>query len=283
MIFIEIMPLLGSVMGHLFINTGKLGMLIVKTLAMRSLVCFHNGVAPALEFATDMCIKLLQGGFMAKRVGVLLAGCGHRDGAEIHEATCTLIALDKAGCQIVGIAPDLNQLQVTNHIDGSPMGGARNIMVEAARIMRGNIRSAAEVNIGDLDALIIPGGFGAALNFCNYGLAGRNCGIDNSVKGLILGCVKAKKPLGAVCISPIVVAKALEGTGIKVTLTIGSDSNVAADIEYFGAKHEKCKVDDVVIDRANKVVTTPAYMLATRVGEVEAGVTKLVNEVLNMI
>lgn len=219
---------------------------------------------------------------MAKRVGVLLCGCGHRDGSEIHEATCTLLALDQLGAEIVGIAPDQNQTQVTNHIDEALMDETRNMMAESARIMRGNVKPITNVSVDDLDALIIPGGFGAALNFCNYGKVGKNCEIDNDVKKLILGLVKAGKPVGAICVAPVAVAKALEGSGIKAVLTIGNDLNVAADIEAMGATHKSCGVDDVVVDGHNKIVTTPAYMLASRISQVNAGVSRLVAEVLKL-
>lgn len=220
---------------------------------------------------------------MAKRVAVLLSGCGFKDGTEIHEATCALLALDQAGCEVVGVAPTTNQTQVVNHLDGNTTDETRNIMTEAARIMRGNIQSTDDIKPSDFDALIIPGGFGAVVNLCNYGKVGRKCEIDNDVKDLIMGFMNAGLPIGAICIAPVVVARALEGTGNCVNLTIGNDSKIAADIEAMGAKHVKCAVGDVVVDRQNKVVSTPAYMLGKWIGEVNEGVVKLVTEVVGLM
>ena len=218
-----------------------------------------------------------------KKVCILLSGCGHRDGAEIHETTCALLALDRAGVEYVGVAPNHDQLQVTNHINGSSMNEKRNMMIEAGRIMRGNVKAIKEVGTSDFDGLILPGGFGAALNLCNYGVAGRGCEIDSDVRDLIVGFVKAGKSVGAICIAPVVVAKALEGSTIKAMLTIGSDVNVAEDINAMGALHKDCAVDGVVVDKDNKIVSTPAYMLATRISEVETGISKLVSEVLKLM
>lgn len=219
---------------------------------------------------------------MTKRVAVILSGSGHQDGSEIHETTCALLALDKAGAEYVGFAPNIKQFKVANHLDGSTLNETRNCMTEAARIMRGNVKPLAEASVDDFDALILPGGFGAALNLCNYGNAGRSCEIDNNVADLILAFVKNHKPVGAICIAPVVVAKALEGSGLSATLTIGNDAGVASDIESFGAKHQSCAVDDAIVDSTNKIVTTPAYMLATRICQVEAGIGKLVAELLKL-
>lgn len=220
---------------------------------------------------------------MTRKVAVLLSGSGHRDGAEIHEATCTLLALDNAGIEYVGVAPNKNQTHVINHLDGSKMKEDRNIMVEAGRIMRGNVQDLSKVNAEQFGALIMPGGFGAALNYCNYGTAGRNCEIDKNVKEFVLDFVEKGKPVGAICIAPVVVAKALEGSDIHATLTIGDDRVTALDIESFGAIHKNCSVRDAVVDKINKIVTTPAYMLAKRIGEVNEGVGKLVEEIVKMM
>lgn len=222
-------------------------------------------------------------GYMTKRVGVLVVGCGHLDGAEIHETTCTLLALDQAGAEIVGISIDRNQTAVINHSNNRQVGESRNMLVEAARVMRGNVLSITSVKTEDIDALIIPGGSGGvARNLSNYMQAGRNCEVDREVKRLVTDCAKAGKPVGAICIAPVLLAKIFEGSGIKPVLTIGNDTKVASDIEAMGALHKACAVDEVVVDRENKIVTTPAYMLATRISQANAGIMKLVAEVLKM-
>ncbi|MFH1873749.1 MAG: isoprenoid biosynthesis glyoxalase ElbB [Pseudomonadota bacterium] len=219
---------------------------------------------------------------MTKRIGVLLCGCGHRDGSEVHEATLTLLAISKLGQQTVCIAPDGFQLKVCDHQTGEDKNEKRNMLVEAARISRGNMQRAARITSADFDALIIPGGQGAGLNLSTFLRDGLNCQVEPETKRLILETVKAKKPLGAICIAPATVAKALEGSGISAKLTIGNDSQVAAAIEKMGSKHEECLVTDCVVDGTNKIVSTPAYMLAKNIGEVWSGVEKLVKTVIEL-
>jgi enhancing lycopene biosynthesis protein 2 len=219
---------------------------------------------------------------MTKRIGVLLAGCGHRDGSEIHEATLTLLAIEQCGQEAVCIAPDGPQRLVMNHLTGEVRSEQRDIRIESARIARGKVRDAARTTVADIDALIIPGGQGAALNLSTFLADGVNCEVEKDVKRLILEVVRAKKPLGAICIAPATVAKALEGSGITTTLTVGHDNKVAAQIEQMGAKHESCATINCVIDRENKIVTTPAYMNAKNIAEVWQGIDKLVRAVIEM-
>lgn len=219
---------------------------------------------------------------MVKKVAVILSGCGFKDGSEIHEATCVLLALDQAGAEITGFAPDREQTIVTNHVDSSQVNEKRNIMTESARIMRGNIKPVSALKVENFDALVFPGGFGAVVNLCSYGRNGTNCEIDKDVKNAAINFINAKKPIGAICIAPVVVAKALEGSGINAILTIGTDKNVAGDIEALGCFHKSCAVDDCVVDTENKIVTTPAYMLATRISQVNAGVSKLAAELIKL-
>jgi enhancing lycopene biosynthesis protein 2 len=217
-----------------------------------------------------------------KRIGVLLSGSGHRDGTEIHEAVCTLLAIDKGGARAIGIAPNIRQSRVVNHLTQLEEPAERNVMIEAARIMRGNVLDISKVTADDLDALIIPGGFGAALNLSNYAKAGPRCEVEQETKRLILECVNKRRPIGAICIAPVVVAKALEGSGRKPLLTIGDDEGVKGDIEAMGARHKECSATEVVVDAENKIVTTPAYMLAKRISEVEEGISRLVSEVIRL-
>ena len=219
---------------------------------------------------------------MVKRIGVLLAGCGHRDGSEIHEATLTLLAIEQCGHEPVCIAPDGPQRLVMNHLTGEVRSEQRDIRIESARIARGKVRDAARTTVADLDALIIPGGQGAALNLSTFLADGVNCEVEKDVKRLILEVVRAKKPLGAICIAPATVAKALEGSGITATLTVGHDSKVAGQIEQMGARHEACAPINCVIDRENRIVTSPAYMSAKNVAEVWQGIEKLVHAVVEM-
>lgn len=217
-----------------------------------------------------------------KRIGVLLSGCGVNDGAEIHESVLTLLAIDRAGARAVCMAPDKAQLDVVDHAAGKPAGETRNCMVEAARIARGEIQDVARVSAADLDALIMPGGFGAAKNLCTFATQGEECAIDPQVDRLLGELHAAGKPIGAICIAPAVVARHFQGKDTAVTLTIGTDAATAAKLETMGARHEAHPVDEIAVDLANKVVTTPAYMLAGSIKEAAAGIDKLVAKVVEL-
>ncbi len=217
---------------------------------------------------------------MGKKIGVLLAGCGVKDGSEIHEAVLTLLHLSAAGADIQCMAPDANQHHVVNHFSGDETGEKRNMLAEAARIARGDIHALDKVNTDELGGIILPGGFGAAKNLIDYAFKGRSCSIRPDVKKILLDMHQAGKPIGAICIAPVVVAAAFSGSGASPVLTIGNDASTAADIEFFGAKHKQCAVDDIVIDQTNKIVTTPAYMLGPAIADISKGIQKLVKQVI---
>jgi enhancing lycopene biosynthesis protein 2 len=219
---------------------------------------------------------------MAKKIGVLLSGCGHQDGAEIHEATVTLLALDRGGAEITCMAPNKSQMHTLNHKSSEETGEVRNVLTESARIARGEIEDIADVNADGLDGLILPGGYGAAKNLTDFAVKGPDCTIHPEVERLINDMIKAKKPVGVICIAPAVMARALKDKGIKVKLTIGNDKGTADALEVLGAQHVDCMVDDIVVDDANKVVSTPAYMLGPSIKDVAAGIEKLVKKVLEM-
>jgi enhancing lycopene biosynthesis protein 2 len=218
---------------------------------------------------------------MAKRVGLLLSGCGVRDGSEIHEAVCAMLALDRAGAEIVCIAPDREQAAVVNHRTGDGAKERRNVLVESARIARGQIQDVAQVAASDLDALLLPGGTGAAKNLCDFADAGAKAKADPGVARLLREMHAAKKPIGALCIAPAVLAAVL-GPSVHPELTIGTDAETARSLEAMGARHVATPVTDIVVDRKNKIVTTACYMLATRISEIAAGAEKLVRALLEM-
>ncbi|KAA0258170.1 isoprenoid biosynthesis glyoxalase ElbB [Deferribacter autotrophicus] len=220
---------------------------------------------------------------MAK-VCVVLSGCGVFDGSEIHEAVLTMYFLDKYGAELLIAAPNIEQMHVVNHLTGEVTEGeSRNVLVESARIARGNIRDLKDVKVDDFDALIFPGGFGAAKNLTTFAVDGVDCNIDLEVKRIVKETVEAKKPLAAICIAPVLIAKALEGTGIKSKITIGTDENVASAIKNLGATHISCPVKEAVVDEENKIITTPAYMLGQRISEVAEGIEKTVKQLLDFI
>lgn len=215
-----------------------------------------------------------------KKIGVVLSGCGVRDGSEIHEAVCALLAIDQVGAEAVCMAPDI-ELNEVNHCTMEPTGEKRKVLVEAARIARGNIKNIADVKAADIDALVFPGGFGAALNLCDFAQKGAAASVNPEVARLAREVHAAQKPIGAICIAPALIA-AILGKDVGPTLTIGTDPGTAAEIEKTGAKHQDCPATGFVVDRANKIVTTPAYMLAGRISEVYEGIGKCVRAVVEM-
>lgn len=215
------------------------------------------------------------------KIGVLLSGCGVMDGSEIHEAVITLLAIDKEGLEYICIAPNKEQTQVINHLTNQPQNEKRNILIESARIARGNIKDIKSIKANEIDALIMPGGFGAAYNLSSFAKDGANAHILPEVENLLKELHKLKKPIGAICIAPNIVAKVFGRNSVEVT--IGTDKNTASTLEQMGARHINKNVDEVVIDDKNLIVTTPAYMLGKGPKEVEAGVTRLVKAVVELI
>jgi enhancing lycopene biosynthesis protein 2 len=217
---------------------------------------------------------------MAKKVGVLLAGCGVFDGSEIHEAVLTLLFLDQAGARIMCMAPDMDQLHVIDHTNQSLMDQRRNVLVESARIARGDIIDVKQVTAKDIDALILPGGFGAAKNLSDFAVAGPDAQVHPQVERLLNEMVASQKPVGALCIAPATLAKALAAR--RPEITIGNDMGTAAALETMGATHRPCNVDDICVDERNKIVTSPAYMLGPSIKHIAVGIEKLVQKVLAM-
>ncbi len=217
---------------------------------------------------------------MAKKIGVLLSGCGVFDGAEIHESVLTLLFLDRAGAEIICMAPDMD-FQAVNHLTQKQTAEKRNVLTESARIARGNIRNIKDVKAADLDALIIPGGFGAAKNLSDFAVKGVDAKVHPEVERLLKEMTSAGKPVGAICIAPATLVKAISDK--KPEVTIGNDVSTASAIEKMGGKHKNCTVDIIHVDQKNKLVTTPAYMLGPGIKDVAKGIEKLVNQIIAMI
>ncbi len=216
-----------------------------------------------------------------KRVGVVLSGCGYLDGAEIQEATLTLLALDRRGAEAFALAPDDPQLDVVDHLTRQAVAGAaRNVRAEAARIARGAVADLATAKGAAFDALVFPGGFGAAKNLCSFAADGARMKVNSHVERLIREMHAATKPMGFICIAPVLAAKVLGEW--RPTLTIGDDAETAAALEAMGARHQARKVDEIAIDPGLKLVSTPAYMLGPSIAKVAAGIEKLVFAVLDL-
>ncbi|WP_136247351.1 isoprenoid biosynthesis glyoxalase ElbB [Halomonas borealis] len=218
---------------------------------------------------------------MSKQVAVILSGCGVEDGSEIYETTLTLLRLDQLGIGYRCFAPDIDQHDVVDHRRGEAVREEhRNVLVESARLARGEISPLDELDAVDFDAAILPGGFGAAKNLSNFAVAGADMVIHEGLVEALAEFHEDRKPLGLMCIAPVMVPRLL-GPGIAVT--IGHDPGVAGAISSMGGLHRSCGVEDIVVDFENRVVTTPAYMLATRLGEAATGIFKLVDRIDEMM
>jgi enhancing lycopene biosynthesis protein 2 len=213
------------------------------------------------------------------KTAVVLAGCGVFDGAEIHEAVMTLYAIDRIGGTYQVFAPNVRQHHVINHITGETMNEARNVLTEAARIARGKIKALTEYRVADFDALIFPGGFGVAKNLCTYAVDGTECHVDRVVEAAIRDTHRAGKPIGALCISPVLITRVLG----NVTVTIGNDPTTAKDIADMGGRHEVKRHGEVSVDIKNRIVTAPAYMLSANLTDIARDAEAVIKAIMEMV
>jgi len=214
-----------------------------------------------------------------KKFAVVLSGCGVYDGAEIHEATLSLLAIAKKGCAYEIFAPDINQHHVINHITGQEMDENRNVLVEAARIARGAIRDLKQFNPEVFDGLLFPGGFGAAKNLSTWAFEGSDATVIPEVEDAVRGMVQLGKPVGALCISPVILAKVFG----KVSLTIGDDEGTIDALESLGASHVYTTHGEVVVDTDHNLVTTPCYMLDATIDQIDEGARNVVDAMIKMM
>ena len=213
------------------------------------------------------------------KVAVILSGAGVFDGSEIYESVLTLLRLDQKDIDVQCFAPDIPQMHVINHTNGDEMDESRNVLVEAARICRGEIKSLDQANADEFDALIIPGGFGAAKNLSDFAVKGSEACVQKDVLTFCHAMFNARKPVGLVCIAPALAPLIF---GDKVHYTIGNDAATAKTIEAMGGHHDNCMVGEIIVDEDYKLVTTPAYMLASRISEAAQGINKLVDKVIEL-
>jgi len=218
-----------------------------------------------------------------KKIAVVLAGCGHMDGSEIQESVSTLLAISKLKAEYTCFSPMTAQTDMINHLTGQQEEATepRNLLVEAARISRGNIVEIKELKSEDFDALIFPGGFGVAKNLFTYAFDGREAKIDDQVKRVILDFHNNGKYIGAICISPMLISRAFQGTDVSPVLTLGTNKDAAADLEFFGGIHKEKHVTEICIDQKNNIVSTPAYMQGdASISEIYSGIEKLVTHII---
>lgn len=213
-----------------------------------------------------------------KKVAVVLSGCGVFDGSEIHEATSTLIALSMRGIAYQCFAPNIPQHQVINHLTGEEMNESRNVLVESARIARGDIKDLGDFSAEEYDAVIFPGGFGVAKNLCNLAFDGAACEVNEEIRKVILWMVKLEKPIGALCIAPAMMAKVLP----QADITVGQDKNTISVVEQTEVIHHETENCEVIVDEKYKLVTSPCYMLDATIAEVFQGALNVVDEVIQL-
>jgi len=225
------------------------------------------------------------------KIGVLLSGNGVYDGSEIQEAVFTLLSIDENGGEAICMAPDINQHHVINHLTGEEMNEKRNVLTESARIARGNIHKISEVNVNELDALVIPGGFGAAKNLTKWAFSGPEGEINSEVQEIIRAINAQGKPIVGLCMGPTVISKALQGTGIHSHLTVGTVneaspydiSEISAGMEKAGAVAEMKSILEVSVDEANKIITAPCYMMEASIKEVSNNVKLAMDKLFEML
>ncbi len=214
------------------------------------------------------------------RFAIVLSGCGRADGSEIHESVSAMLAVDSAGCTYRCFAPDIEQAAVINHLTSEKSDERRNVLVESARIARGEIENLNNINLDEFDCIVFPGGLGAVTNWCDFAEKGVACTVEGSVSRVINEAYDKGIVIGAMCIAPVIIAKVLGRHG--VTVTIGNDKKTAQKINETGAKHQDTAVSDACVDEENLIVTTPAYMLANSVKEVYAGAVAMVKEMIRL-
>jgi enhancing lycopene biosynthesis protein 2 len=213
-----------------------------------------------------------------KKFAVVISGCGFMDGAEIHEVTMTFYAILKYGGSYEVFAPDIDQHHVVNHLTGEEMPETRNVLVESARLARGQVNNLAQFDAENFDALILPGGFGVAKNLSSFAFNGPNCMVDLSLEQAIIAMVKRNKPIGALCISPVLLAKLLKGA----IVTIGNDKETIDAIEKMGSKHQITTHGEIVVDEVLKLVTSPCYMLDANIEQIARGVKEVIKQIMRM-
>lgn len=214
-----------------------------------------------------------------KKVAVIFSGSGVYDGTELNEAVLALHAIEKEGASWHCFAPNIEQLHVINHLTGEEMDETRNVLVESARITRGNIEDVAKLNDADFDALLLVGGFGAAKNLTDFAVSGAECSINTHVAQACRAFAHASKPAGYLCIAPVIIPMIYD-QGVQGT--IGNDEATSAAFTQMGGEHIECKVDEYVLDEKNKVLSTPAYMLAENISQAASGINKLVSKLIEM-
>lgn len=225
------------------------------------------------------------------KIGVLLSGCGVYDGAEIQETVFALLAIEELGAEAVCLSVNKNQHHVVNHLTGEEMPESRNMLVEAARIARGAVHDLSTFDVSTLDALVIPGGFGSAKNFTTWAFEGPNGSILPEIKELIQQCISDKKPIAALCVSPVIVALALNQSDLQATLTLGTEKEkspyeinaFSSGLAQAGVQVEMKTIREIAIDEKLKIVSAPCYMMDASIVEIRTNIQQAMQALIQLI
>lgn len=226
-----------------------------------------------------------------RKVAVVLSGCGVYDGSEIHETVLTLLAIKQNGGEYQCMAPNIKQHHVLNHMSGEELNEDRNVLIESSRIARGDIKDINECSMDDYDALVIPGGFGAAKNLSKWAFNGPDGEINADVRRIVNEAVTQKKPVAALCMGPTLVAKSLEGSGVSSKLTVGTTEEnspyeidaISAGMESVGASPSMKSIREVEIDQNNKIVSAPCYMMDGDIVDVHNNIQLAIKEMFTLL
>jgi len=197
-------------------------------------------------------------------VAVVLSGCGVMDGAEVTEAVGLIVSLSQAGFGMAFYAPDRFQANVIDHYRGVAAGESRNILSEAARIARGNIKPLSAIRPEAHCAIVFPGCFGAAKNLCNFAEAGGRANLYEDVQAALSPFVEERKPIVALCAAPLVLGLIARNCGISGSrITFGGYAEGKAMVDalgVWGQTHVEMPVDGACVDEGHRFVSVPAYM-----------------------
>eukprot|EP00003_Mantamonas_plastica_P009007 TRINITY_DN1817_c0_g1_i1.p1 TRINITY_DN1817_c0_g1~~TRINITY_DN1817_c0_g1_i1.p1 ORF type:complete len:224 (-),score=86.13 TRINITY_DN1817_c0_g1_i1:56-727(-) len=213
------------------------------------------------------------------------------DGSEIQESTAMLFHLSRHDAEVQCFAPDIEQMHVVNHLTGEEMDEKRNVLVESARIARGNVLALSDLKVDEFDAVVFPGGFGAAKNLSTFAVDGADMKVNGEVKRVVEEAHKEGKVVGMACIAPVIAAKVLGSQ--DVALTVGKQveegdekwpyAGTAEACDTMGATHVSVDaVTNTVVDEVHSLVTVPAYMANATPYEVFESVGNLVDEVITL-
>jgi enhancing lycopene biosynthesis protein 2 len=215
-----------------------------------------------------------------KKVCMILSGSGVFDGTEIHEAVLSILYLQQSNIEIVFAAPDIPQTDVINHISGQEIQESRNVLIESARIARGQIVNLKDIDVEDIDGLFFPGGAGSVKNLCTFMKEGPECSVNVDIQNLVSACLDKQKPIAALCISPVLIARICMLKGISgIRMTVGNTNHqIIGMLSRMGMEHILCESYNYEIDTNYRIFSSPAYMNDGNISEISSGILRLVND-----